>query len=306
MVAGNNKVFRELTSNSFMKYTGERLTTEFQNTFGVIEHLHRYAFATKFVKNKCVLDAACGEGYGSNILSNYAKEVTGVDIDEEAIEHAKDEYSKDNLVFIKSDIINIPIESNSIDCIVSFETIEHTFEQEKTIIEFKRILKEDGILIISSPSKENYQKRDPNNKFHLKELTDDEFSVLISTHFSNVEFYKQYFVAGSFIRDTNQSVCFHEEYSGNFTKIKNELDLEDKYYNIDFFNLIIASNSKIQGLNTNSIFDGTKAVNTLSNMKIINHTQSIRTRTKEFFSFPFFVFKKVYCILNKKISEHEF
>ena len=58
----------------------ERLDTGIEYHYGVIEHLHRYAVSKGICSEKIVLDLASGEGYGSNLLSNYAKEVIGVDI----------------------------------------------------------------------------------------------------------------------------------------------------------------------------------------------------------------------------------
>ena len=47
-----------------MEYTGERFMPELTGEIKH-EHLHRYALAQEFVKDKAVLDIACGEGYGS-------------------------------------------------------------------------------------------------------------------------------------------------------------------------------------------------------------------------------------------------
>ena len=54
------------------------------------EHLHRYMLAAKFAEGKTVLDIACGEGYGTYILSQVAKSVIGVDISKETIAAAKE------------------------------------------------------------------------------------------------------------------------------------------------------------------------------------------------------------------------
>ena len=63
-----------------MSWTGERLET-FIYTRDAIEHLHRYSLISKYISGKTVLDIACGEGYGSNIISKTAATVFGVDID---------------------------------------------------------------------------------------------------------------------------------------------------------------------------------------------------------------------------------
>src|ERR1035438_3461036 len=105
-------------------WTGERLETHIYN-YNTIEHLHRYAMATQLVTDKIVLDIASGEGYGSNLLSKFSKKVYGVDISAETIELASKKYLKNNLQFKVGSTSNIPIPDNTIDVVVSFETIEH-------------------------------------------------------------------------------------------------------------------------------------------------------------------------------------
>jgi len=60
-------------------WTGERLETHILNVI-TIEHLHRYALALPHSTGKIVLDIACGDGYGSNLLARNAVSVIGVDI----------------------------------------------------------------------------------------------------------------------------------------------------------------------------------------------------------------------------------
>jgi len=86
-----------------LEWTGERylpfVDTKILGAEIHYEHLHRYYFASKFVEGKRVLDLACGEGYGSYILSKSAEHVVGVDIDELTIKHASCKYIRDNLEF---------------------------------------------------------------------------------------------------------------------------------------------------------------------------------------------------------------
>ena len=127
------------------------------------------------MKGKIVLDIASGEGYGSNLISYYAEKVYGVDISESAIENAKLKYTRSNIEFLKGSTSNIPMPNNSVDVILSFETIEHHDEHHQMMQEFKRVLKTDGVLILSSPDKLNYSdKTGHNNPYHIKELYKDE------------------------------------------------------------------------------------------------------------------------------------
>ena len=84
------------------------------------EHLHRYAFASQFVKGKKVLDLASGEGYGTFILSQEAHSVVGIEIDPVAVSHAKTTYEKKNIEFIEGSILNIPIRGEIFRCYCLF------------------------------------------------------------------------------------------------------------------------------------------------------------------------------------------
>jgi ubiquinone/menaquinone biosynthesis C-methylase UbiE len=184
-----------------MEYTGERFQP---NQTGVItlEHLNRYYFVIKQVElsGKVVLDIASGEGYGSDLLAQHAKFVYGVDISHEAIEHSKKKYDKENLIYLQGSADSIPIKDNVVDVVVSFETIEHHDKHEEMIVEIKRVMKGDGICIISSPDKLYYSDiANYKNKFHIKELYYDEFKTLISSHFKKSIFYSQKIFIGSII-----------------------------------------------------------------------------------------------------------
>jgi O-antigen biosynthesis protein len=153
------------------------------------EHMARYLFASQFVKGKSVLDIASGSGYGSEFLkkNGKAKEVIGVDIDQETVAYSKKNYGKE-VKFIQGDCRNIPLKDKSVDIVVSFETIEHIKEHEKFIDEIKRILKKNGTLIISTPNNEVYPK---GNEFHIKELSLNEFKTALKDSFKNIEIFEQ-------------------------------------------------------------------------------------------------------------------
>ena len=178
-------------------FTGERYVPEQKGNIQ-LEHLHRYAVAYECVKGKAVLDIACGEGYGSMLLSYNASHVIGVDISKEVIDFARAKYHKDNIDFKTGTCDKIPLEDSSIDVVVSFETIEHHDQHEAMMREIKRVLKKDGVLIISSPDKHEYSDIPAyENPFHKKELCKGEFKSLLEDYFINVSIYGQRAVYGS-------------------------------------------------------------------------------------------------------------
>ena len=159
----------------------------------ILEHFHRYLLAKRFCEGKTVLDIACGEGYGSRILAEVATQVTGVDIDDKTVRQAAAKYKNHNILFKKGDAVRIPVDDNSIDVVVSFETLEHLAAQHEMMKEFKRVLRNDGLVIISTPDKKYYSDETGfRNEFHLKELYSGEFRQLLEKYFSPVRLFSQF------------------------------------------------------------------------------------------------------------------
>ena len=267
-------------------WTGERLETFIYNG-NTIEHLHRYAIVKKIISDKKVLDIACGEGYGSFLMSRYASEVIGVDVDILTVEKAKIKYLKSNLKFINGDATQIPLSNNSIDVVVSFETIEHHDKHEKMYQEIKRVLKNTGILIISSPDKKYYtDKRQYKNPHHVKELYFDEFQNLAQKYFKNVRFYNQKVVYGSLIFPVNWDNNNFTAYKGDYKNIYQLNDLEPLY------NIAFASDDDIE-FNSVSFFDGHEILNNDFQELILKIKNSARYRIGEFLLKPFAFIKKI-------------
>lgn len=168
-----------------LKFTGERFLP---NEAGEMwaEHWHRYHYVLPWVAGKRVLDVACGEGYGSALMASAATHVTGVDVAQEAVAHARIAYAmRGNIEFIEASCAKLPLADASIDVAVSFETIEHIAAQSQFLDEIKRVLRADGVLIISSPNKAEYSDaRGYTNEFHVKELYRDELAALINSRFA--------------------------------------------------------------------------------------------------------------------------
>ncbi len=226
----------------------ERLNTTIFNADTIL-HLHRYAIANDYVRGKIVLDIASGEGYGTNLLSNTASFVYGVDIDDKAVIGAREKYNKKNIEFIKGSTNKIPLKTNSVDVVVSFETIEHHDHHEKMMEEIQRVLTTNGIVIISTPDKYYYSDiNNHKNKFHVKELYKTEFIDLIEAHFDGYQLLSQSYLNGNsliFNQNTRDSIKL---YSGNFLEVKKTFSHPD-------FLIAIISNSVFEK-QENSIFDG--------------------------------------------------
>lgn len=181
-------------------FTGERFVPTESGEIRY-EHMHRYTWVASFCTDKDVLDIACGEGYGSALLAKRARSVIGVDISDEAIAHARKTYPNQlNLRYEQGSATAVPMDSASVDVVISFETVEHLSEQSEMLAELRRILRPDGLLIISSPNKKVYSEdRNYVNEFHVKELYFDEFDSLLRQQFSAVHYLGQRFATGSVV-----------------------------------------------------------------------------------------------------------
>jgi len=174
-------------------FTGERFVPACAGEIAY-EHWHRYAFARRFVEGRRVLDAACGEGYGTALLGTTAAEAVGVDIDAGSIRHAQSSYGSGRIRFVEGSCTRLPFPDASFDVVASFETIEHldAADQPPMLSEFARVLKPDGLLIISSPNKRVYSDaRGYVNEFHRHELNRDGLAGLLGKAFPAQRWFHQ-------------------------------------------------------------------------------------------------------------------
>lgn len=178
-----------------MKVTGERCVLGKSGKFLEKTHLARYEFALQYVHAKKVLDVGCGAGYGADLIASKASEVIGMDICEEAIDYAKQQYKRENVKFCVGDATHLNfLKDKEFDVVVSFEVIEHITAYFQYLKEIRRVLKDNGILIISTPNKKYHSSgfEKPLNPFHITEFGLDDFENLLKKHFGNVKLYGHY------------------------------------------------------------------------------------------------------------------
>jgi SAM-dependent methyltransferase len=153
-------------------------------------HLKRYEFARPHCVGKHVLDAGCGVGYGSAFLGETARRVIGVDVSREAIDYARARYGGENVEFAVGDLQALERADAEFDAVVAFEVIEHLPRPERFVAEARRVLKQDGVLVVSTPRSEEGSTR-PENPFHEREFSPDEFERLLRASFGRVDVYGQ-------------------------------------------------------------------------------------------------------------------
>jgi len=184
-----------------------------------MESFHRYLAAAVLCRGKKVLDAASGEGYGSDILAASAGEVTGLDICAEAVEQARGKYTASNLTFVRGDVCAMPFPDGAFDCAVSFETIEHLYEPERFLAELRRVLVPTGFVILSSPNKAAFDRRNHcengGNIYHKHEMECDELTAMVKKYFPRFAVYPQDSFFGSQIGGDSAMRYFVKKDGGN-------------------------------------------------------------------------------------------
>jgi ubiquinone/menaquinone biosynthesis C-methylase UbiE len=178
-----------------MEFTGERVVPGKTPQTIYDEHIYRYIFAASLAENKLVLDVACGTGYGVGYMTEKgAGEVVGVDISMLAVDYAQERLGRNNKAsFVCADAIRLPFVDNAFDIVVSFETIEHIRQCRKFLAECRRVLKENGLLICSTPNRRIFSPNlaKPINTFHVKEFWPEEFYRLLRRYFADITLYGQ-------------------------------------------------------------------------------------------------------------------
>ena len=105
----------------------------------------------KPVKNKKILDIGCGTGRNSIKLAKKGANVTGIDFSKNMLEIAKKKAKMVNLKisFKIGRVTNLPFSNNSFDKVTCNLTLSHVKNLNKALKEMKRVVKKNGIIVIS-------------------------------------------------------------------------------------------------------------------------------------------------------------
>jgi SAM-dependent methyltransferase len=173
-----------------LELTGERTLPDVPaENYWFRRHLAVYEWIAERVAGGRVLDLACGEGYGSNMLATKAGEVVGLDANPEAFEHARLRYRRPNLSFERG-LVETFGEPGTFDAVVFLQTIEHVQDPVAVLGHIRALLAENGVAYISTPNVLTLAPpgaEKSGNPWHIKEYRAAEFRALCETGFDDVE-----------------------------------------------------------------------------------------------------------------------
>ncbi len=173
-----------------LELTGERTLPDVPaENYWFRRHLAVYEWIAGRVCGRDVLDMACGEGYGADVLARAARSVVGVDANPEAFEHARLRYGRPGLSFQRG-LVETFGSPGQFDDVVFLQTIEHVQDPAAVLEHFRLLLRPGGVAYVSTPNlltlaPPGAPKSD--NPWHLREYRAAEFSALCRSVFDEVE-----------------------------------------------------------------------------------------------------------------------
>jgi SAM-dependent methyltransferase len=171
-----------------LRLTGERTLPDLpEENYWYRRHLAVYKWIAARTTGERVVDMACGEGYGSDVLARTAASVIGVDANPEACEHARLRYVRPNLRFERDLVESF---SAPCDAVVFLQTIEHVRDPGAILEHFRSMLAPRGAAYVSTPNLLTLAPpgaRKSDNPWHLREYRATEFRELCEAHFAQVE-----------------------------------------------------------------------------------------------------------------------
>ena len=111
----------------------------------------------------------------------------------EALDRAHEVHPIPNLTYAPASLPELPFPEASLDVLVALEIVEDLQSAGPLVAETRRVLKDDGIFIVSAPDKQAFSNRSKQGLYAA------EFRELLGQHFEHVELYRQGAVSGAVI-----------------------------------------------------------------------------------------------------------
>lgn len=173
--------------------TGERTLPDVpEENYWYRRHLVVYEWIAAQLSGARVIDMACGEGYGTDVLAGRAAAAVGVDANPEAHEHARLRYRRENVRFARDLVSSF---SEAADAVVFLQTIEHVEAPGAVLEHFRSLVGPRGRVFLSTPNVLTLAPKGAprsGNPWHVHEYRAEEFEALCRAHFATVEMHGLY------------------------------------------------------------------------------------------------------------------
>ena len=160
--------------------TAERVSLEKSDNYVFQRSLLAYHSAAKLVSGD-ILEIGTGSGYGVEILAPKATRYISIDK-----KLPKNILQLDNVEYYDMEVPPIEFENGSFNAVVSFQVIEHVKEDLEFVREVARVLRPEGMFVISTPNAPMSLTRNP---WHVREYNADELRNILECYFSKVYAY---------------------------------------------------------------------------------------------------------------------
>ncbi|HEX9823939.1 MAG TPA: methyltransferase domain-containing protein [Actinomycetota bacterium] len=160
--------------------TGERtLPSVPSENYWYRRHVAAYRFARRHARGR-VLDAGCGEGYGTRLLGHAP--VVGLDLDAAVAARAARRYPAAR--FLAADLCRLSVRPSSVDTIVALQVLEHLWCPDEFLAACREALRPGGTLVVSTPNRDTFPAG--RNPSHVHEYDRRELEALLRRHFDAV------------------------------------------------------------------------------------------------------------------------
>jgi 2-polyprenyl-3-methyl-5-hydroxy-6-metoxy-1,4-benzoquinol methylase len=171
-----------------LELTGERTLPDVpEENYWYRRHLVVYEWIAARVAGLRVVDMACGEGYGTQVLARRAASAVGVDANPEAHAHAAARYTAPNVRFERTLIDHY---AEPCDAVVFLQTIEHVTNPGEILDGFRALVGPGGVVYVSTPNVLTLAPEGADrsgNPWHVHEYRAQEFRELCAASFAQVE-----------------------------------------------------------------------------------------------------------------------
>src|SRR5919112_476032 len=217
----------ETETNLETKPTRQPIRSRPTSPEAAYERLTGYGLAQRYAKGKTVANVSWEEiGYGSHLLAETAESVAGLTNSPEAADQASAAYSAPNVSYHRVNLPELPYSETYFDTVVAFGVVEDLAHPEDLVREAKRVLKKDGVLVISALDKQTQLEGGAHGGSNglQREMYVPEFRELLERHFGLVQVYRLGAVAGGFVFSVSDKEATAPVQSARFSLTNPDLD----------------------------------------------------------------------------------